>query len=58
MPAKPTLRSTISDASRSGVAVQRHRISLEDANRIKAAEKIGHNEAVRVLLSILFKRSA
>jgi hypothetical protein len=55
MPAPPTLRSTISDATRAGVSVQRHRISREDAQKIQTIErKQGHDAALRALLLILF----
>jgi hypothetical protein len=56
MPAKPTLYSTVSDATRAGVSVQRHRISRDDANRIKSIERNqGHDAALRALLQLLFK---
>lgn len=58
MPAKPTLHNVISDATRAGVSTNRFRISKEDADRIKAAEKLGHNEAVKLVLQILFRKPA
>jgi hypothetical protein len=58
MPAKPTLFNVVTDATRAGVCTNRFRISREDADRIKAAERLGHNEAVKLVLQILFKRPA
>jgi hypothetical protein len=52
---KQDLRTLVEGAHKNSVAVQRHRISRDDANRIKQAEKIGHQEAVKMLLEILFK---
>jgi hypothetical protein len=54
MPAK-NLRTLVEGAYKNSVSVQLHRISREDAARVKEAEKIGHNQAVNVLLEILFK---
>jgi hypothetical protein len=57
MPAKPTLYNTITDATRAGVSVQRHRISREDAQKIRNAEKKnGHDAALRLVVDILYKR--
>ena len=53
MPAK-SLRTLLEGAYRNSVCVQRYRVSREDAARVKEAEKIGHNLAVKVLLEILF----
>lgn len=54
MPAK-SLRTLVEGAYRNSVCVQRYRISRSDAERVKEAERIGHNQAVNVLLEILFK---
>jgi hypothetical protein len=53
MPRK-TLRNLHEGALKNSVVVQRYRISKEDVQKVKEAEKVGHNEAVRVLLDILF----
>lgn len=53
MPAK-TLRTLHEAALKNSVSVQRHRISKEDAARVKEAEKRSHDEALRLLLNILF----
>ncbi len=53
MPTK-NLRTLVEGAYKNSVSVQRHRISREDAARVKEAEKVGHNHAVKVLLEIPF----
>ena len=53
---RPTPHDVVNKAVRQGVAVQRFTISREDAERIYAAEKIGDNDAVRLVLKILFKK--
>ena len=53
-----TLRSLIQSAQRQGATTNLYRISREDAERIKQAEKISHNEGLKVLLEILFQPKA
>lgn len=50
-----TLRTLHEGALKNSVSVQRHRISKEDAARVREAEKRSHDEALRLLLKILFK---
>jgi hypothetical protein len=55
MPAK-TLRTLVHNAHKTDACVQRYRISREDAERVRQAEKIGGQQAgLRVLLEMLFK---
>ena len=51
-----TLRTLVQNDHKNSVCVQRHRIHREDAERVREAEKIGHNQALKVLLEILFKK--
>jgi hypothetical protein len=57
MPRK-SLRTLVEGACKNSVTVQRHRISREDAARVKEAEKVGGQQAgIRVLLEILFGKA-
>ena len=56
MPTK-SLRTLVENAHKNSVSVQRHRISREDAARVKEAEKIGgQQEGLKVLLKVLLGR--
>jgi hypothetical protein len=55
MPAKPTLHNIVTDAARAGVSTNRFKISREDANRIKAAERRSPQEGLHLVLQLLFK---
>jgi hypothetical protein len=55
MPAK-TIQPLCEGAVKNSVCVQRHRISQEDAEGIREAEKRSHNGAVKLVLEILFKK--
>jgi hypothetical protein len=59
MPAPLRLTDVRNTAIRQGVSTNRFKISKEDADKVRSVEKkSGHHAAVRVLLGILFKRSA
>ena len=53
--AKKTLKTLCEGALKNSVCVQRYRISREDAKRVREAEKRSHDEALRLLLKIIFK---
>ena len=54
---KKPLRTLVEGAYKNGVSLQRHRITREDAERVRAAEKVGGQQAgLRILLEILFKK--
>ena len=53
--AKQTLKTLCEGALKNSVCVQRYRISREDAKRVQEAEKRSHDEALRLLLKIIFK---
>jgi len=52
-----TLKSLVRSPHRQGATTNLYRISRQDADRIKQVEaRGGHNEGLKVLLEILFKR--
>jgi hypothetical protein len=54
MPAPLRLVDVANSALKQGVSTGRFKISQEDAARIRAAEKRGHDAGLRVLLEVLF----
>lgn len=55
--AKKSLLGLVQGAHKNSVSIQRHRISREDAERIQEAEKRSHNEAVKLVLEIVFRKT-
>ena len=55
--AKKSLLGLVHEAHKNSVSIERHRISREDADRVRAAEKRSHNEAVKLLLEIVFRKT-
>jgi hypothetical protein len=52
----PSLASVVQDAHRNGAIVNRFRVTLDEANRIRQAEAAGGPDAgLRVVLEILRK---
>jgi hypothetical protein len=51
----PTLRTVVQDAHKNGAVANRFRVSLEEVQRIRAAEKKG--DGLRVVLEILREKN-
>lgn len=54
-----TLRTFVENAHMNSVSVPRHRISWEDAERVRRAEKVGGRQAsLKIFLEVLCKKAA
>jgi hypothetical protein len=58
MPAPMRLTDVRNSAIRQGVSTNRFKISKDDAEKIRMAERHGPGEGLKTVLGILFKRSA